>query len=93
MAAADVPRGRELSLFVLPNAKPSEEEVLVEFHMLFPHGDDAWEECDGRSLSPLPSAMPPRLAMLRARTPGAECVSRGVPGNQGCEKKAEGLCW
>jgi hypothetical protein len=53
--------------------------------MLFPHGD-ACEGFDERSFSPLLRAMPPRLAMLRARTPGVESMYwRGVQGNQVCE--------
>jgi hypothetical protein len=55
--------------------------VLVEFQMLLPHGD-ACDGFDERSLSPLLRAMPPRLVILRARTPGVESMySRGVQRN------------
>jgi hypothetical protein len=63
-SAVCVPLGRELSLRAEPNAKFSDEALeLVLFHMLTPQG------LTGRSESLLLSAMPPRLLMLRARTP------------------------
>jgi hypothetical protein len=51
--------------------------VLVVFHMLLPHGD-ACEACAGRSASPLLSAMPPRLLMVRVRP--LEAASRHTRG-------------
>jgi hypothetical protein len=48
----------------------------VVFHMLFPQGD-ACEEWEGRSLSPLLRAMPPRVVMLRVRTPVVESMYLG----------------
>jgi hypothetical protein len=74
--ATCVPLGRELSLRADPKPKPS-DEVLVVFHMLLPHGD-ACEACAGRSTSPLLSAMPPRLLMVRVRP--LEAASRHTRG-------------